>query len=53
MPNHEPQNALQELQMRTLVQALTTAINAAIRFAMAALGSYLNGLPDGVVTWES
>lgn len=44
---------LKELQMRTLVQALTTAINAGIRFAMAALGAYFSDLPEGVVVWES
>jgi hypothetical protein len=49
----DAKRALEERQMRTLVEVLTTAINAAIRFAMAALGSYLNELPEGVVTWES
>lgn len=49
----EARQELEELQLRTLVQAPTTAISAGIRFAMAALGAYLNDLPEGVVVWES
>lgn len=49
----EAKQALQERQLRALVEAVTTAMSAAIRFASAALDSYLNKLPEGVVTWES
>lgn len=45
--------ALQEAHLRTLVQAVTEAMGAAIRFAMAALAAYLEALPEDVVTWES